>query len=143
MLGINGGELIVLLFLLAFVVGPTRLPTYAAQLAAFVRAAKLHAVAARTQIEREIGDQGSGIDWATLDPRQYDPRRIVRDALLDPVPSPARPRASVDATTAVPGEPLVLAPQPPHPGDPAVPVETTVELLSDLESAPGEGSRTA
>ena len=36
----------------------------------------------RTRIDAEAGD--TGVDWEALDPRKYDPRRIVRDALLEP-----------------------------------------------------------
>jgi hypothetical protein len=40
---------------------------------------------ARTRVDDELGD--TGVDWEALDPRRYDPRRIVRQALLDDPPA--------------------------------------------------------
>ena len=81
MFGINGGELVVLLVLAAVVVGPERLPGYAEQLARWVRALRSTVSTARERVSAELGEDD--VDWAALDPRRYDPRRIVRDALLD------------------------------------------------------------
>lgn len=81
MFGINGGELIILLVVVALVVGPERLPAYAEQLARWARGLRQLASDARARVDSELGD--TGIDWEALDPRRYDPRRIVRDALLD------------------------------------------------------------
>lgn len=94
MLGINGGELLVLLLVAALVIGPERLPAYAEQLAGWVRRLRDVARDARSRIDDELGDTAADVDWAALDPRRYDPRRIVRDALLDD-PGPARSRPSV------------------------------------------------
>jgi sec-independent protein translocase protein TatB len=38
---------------------------------------------ARTRAREELGDSFDDVEWRTLDPRQYDPRRIIRDALTD------------------------------------------------------------
>jgi sec-independent protein translocase protein TatB len=85
--GINGGELIVLLVVIAVVVGPERLPEYAAQLGRWARALKEFVKTAKTRVEDELGEEN--VDWEALDPRQYDPRRIVREALRDePQPAP-------------------------------------------------------
>lgn len=81
MFGINGGELIILLVVVALVVGPERLPAYAEQLARWARGLRQLASDARARVDSELGD--TGIDWEALDPRRYDPRRIVREALLD------------------------------------------------------------
>lgn len=83
MFGINGGEFIVLALLALAVIGPERLPKYAAQLAGLVREARKFAVDARAQVREELGPDFDDVDWRKLDPRQYDPRRIVRDALSD------------------------------------------------------------
>lgn len=83
MLGINGGEFIVLALLALAVIGPERLPQYASQLAGFVREARRFAVDARAQVREELGPDFDDVDWRKLDPRQYDPRRIVRDALSE------------------------------------------------------------
>ncbi|ADG73915.1 twin-arginine translocation protein, TatB subunit [Cellulomonas flavigena DSM 20109] len=91
MFGINGGELLVLLLVAAVVVGPERLPTYAEQLAGWVRRLRDLARDARERVGAELGEDS--VDWEALDPRRYDPRRIVRDALLDEPPprTPSRP----------------------------------------------------
>lgn len=38
---------------------------------------------AKTQISEEMGDDFQELDWKKLDPRQYDPRRIIREALQE------------------------------------------------------------
>lgn len=96
---INGGEFLVLLVVAALVIGPQRLPGYAEQFASLVRRGRDWISQARTRIDDEAGDLG--VDWAALDPRKYDPRRIVRDALLDPEPAgPAAARTTAGAAMA-------------------------------------------
>ncbi len=110
MFGINGAEFVVLLVVAVIVIGPERLPRYAEQLGAFVRTARGFLKDAKSRVDEELGPEVSDVDWSKLDPRQYDPRRIVREALLDdddllgtssrprsasPVPPP--PPAPVDA----------------------------------------------
>jgi sec-independent protein translocase protein TatB len=80
---INGGELVVLLLVALVVLGPERLPQYASQLAGFVRQARSFALRAREQVRSEMGPEFDDVDWQVLDPRRYDPRRIVREALLE------------------------------------------------------------
>jgi sec-independent protein translocase protein TatB len=80
---INGGELVVLLLVALVVLGPERLPQYAAQLAGLVRQARGFALRAREQVRSEMGPEFDDVDWQVLDPRRYDPRRIVREALLE------------------------------------------------------------
>jgi sec-independent protein translocase protein TatB len=82
-LGINGSEFIVLLVVAAVVLGPERLPQYAAQLGRLVRELRRMAQGASQQMREELGPEFDDIDWRKLDPRQYDPRRIVREALAD------------------------------------------------------------
>lgn len=113
MLGINGGELIVLLVVIALVVGPERLPQYAQQLGRWARQLRELANAAKARVDSELGDQG--LDWEALDPRQYDPRRIVREALRDDPPpaAPVRntPRRYPAAAAAATG-PVATGPAP-------------------------------
>ena len=85
MFGINGSEFIVLLVVAAVVLGPERLPQYAQQLARVVRELRRMAQGASEQMREELGPEFDEIDWRKLDPRQYDPRRIVREALSDAV----------------------------------------------------------
>lgn len=110
MIGINGYELLVLAILAVVVLGPERLPEYASQLARLVREVRRMATGAREQLREEVGPEIDEVDWRKLDPRQYDPRRIIKEALLDdfedavkPVsarPAPAPPQAAAGAARA-------------------------------------------
>lgn len=88
MFGINGGEFLVLLLLAVVLVGPERMPRYAADLGRWVRRARGYLTAARDRVTEE-----TGVDWEELDPRRYDPRRIVRDALAEE-PTPPKPKSA-------------------------------------------------
>ena len=99
MIGINGYELLVLAILAVVVLGPERLPEYASQLARLVREIRRMANGARDQLREEVGPEIDEVDWRKLDPRQYDPRRIIKEALLDDFtdaikPVSARPAAA-------------------------------------------------
>lgn len=65
------------------VIGPTRLPEYVEKLKNLIREVRRMASGARETIKEEAGVDLDEIDWKKLDPRQYDPRRIIREALLD------------------------------------------------------------
>jgi sec-independent protein translocase protein TatB len=78
--GISGEKLLILGLIAIFVLGPERLPHYAAQLAKFVKSLKRMAEGAKGQLQTEIGEE---VNWKQLDPRQYDPRRIIREALSE------------------------------------------------------------
>ena len=102
-MGVNGGELLVIALLALLVIGPERLPHYAAQLGRLVREARRMAVGARDQVKAELGPDFDDVDWQKLDPRQYDPRRIVKDALTEiwddePEDTPARSAGAVRGT---------------------------------------------
>lgn len=101
MLGINGLELVVLAIIAVVVLGPERLPEYAAQLARLVRSLRRMATGAREQLREEVGPELDEVDWRKLDPRQYDPRRIIKEALLDDMEDVFKPVSS-GAPTAVP-----------------------------------------
>ncbi len=109
MFGINGGEFLVILLVAVIVIGPNRLPKYAEQLARFTKQARHFVQDARSRVDEELGDEVKDIDWAALDPRRYDPRRIVRDALLDT--DAVRPAAATAAAApTVPDPALTRAP---------------------------------
>ena len=82
-------KLLVIAVLALFLVGPEKLPEYAAKLARFVRAARGMLDDAKDRVREELGPDFDEEEWRKLDPRQYDPRRIIRDALLEP-PEPRR-----------------------------------------------------
>ena len=86
MAGVNGWEFILLIVIAVVVLGPERLPEYAAKLGRLVRQARAMAEGAKGQLREQMGPEFDDIDWRQYDPRQYDPRRIVREALLDPSP---------------------------------------------------------
>ena len=91
MLGINGGEAIILVLLVLFVIGPERLPEYAEKLKELVKALKRYATGATEELKETLGPELADVDWRKLDPRQYDPRTIVRQALLEDDDEPAAP----------------------------------------------------
>ena len=86
MLDVNGWEFVLLIVLAVVILGPERLPEYAAKLAHLVRQARAMAEGAKGQLREQMGPEFDDINWRQYDPRQYDPRRIVREALLDPSP---------------------------------------------------------
>ena len=108
MFGVNGWEVVLLALIAVFVLGPDRLPEYAAKLAHGIRRLRVMAEGAKDQLKDQLGPEYEDINWRQYDPRQYDPRRIVREALFDPppdaedvgVPTPAV--VSHDPTLATP-----------------------------------------
>ena len=82
MFGVNGWEIVLLALIAVFVLGPDRLPDYAAKLARGIRKLRVMAEGAKGQLKDQLGPEYGDINWRQYDPRQYDPRRIVREALL-------------------------------------------------------------
>jgi sec-independent protein translocase protein TatB len=95
--GLTIEKLVVIGVIAALLIGPDRLPRYAALLAQMLGRGRELLGTAKERMRDELGDD---VDWRTLDPRQYDPRRIIREALLDDVPSPPRPAPPVRAAGA-------------------------------------------
>lgn len=58
---------------------------------------------ARETIKEEAGVDLDAVDWKKLDPRQYDPRRIIREALLDDDDDSASSSAAPAISTATAG----------------------------------------
>lgn len=120
MFGISGAEAIFILIVALVVIGPERLPEYAQKLKEFIRAAKRYATGAREDLRETLGPEFSDVDWRKLDPRQYDPRVIVREALLED--DEQRPTHGSTSATAPPGpgaaRPEWLAPGQRPPFDP-------------------------
>lgn len=90
MFGLTMDKAILLLVLAGMLIGPGRLPLVAAKIGGWARAAREYAESARRRVQNEVGDDFD-VDWRSLDPRQYDPRRIIREA-LDSDESPQPPR---------------------------------------------------
>ena len=83
-MGFGFEKLLVIGVIALFLVGPEKLPDYAARLARFVRTARRMIDDAKDRVKEEMGPDFDEEEWRKLDPRQYDPRRIIRDALLEP-----------------------------------------------------------
>ena len=99
--GLTFEKLLLIGIIAVFLLGPERLPYYAAQLAKLVKRLRSFANGARDRMREEMGPDFDEIDWKKLDPRQYDPRRIIRDALLeDDEPAPKLQRAPVESAYA-------------------------------------------
>ena len=86
--GLTFDKLLIVAVIAAFVIGPERLPAYAAKLGQLVRSLRDFANGAKDRMRDEMGPEFDEVDWKKLDPRQYDPRRIIREALLE---DPATP----------------------------------------------------
>ncbi|WP_404448289.1 twin-arginine translocase TatA/TatE family subunit [Microbacterium marinum] len=116
MFGLSLEKLVLVAFVAAMIIGPSRLPALAQRLGELIRAFRSIVDAARARAETEVGLTAD--DWRSLDPRQYDPRRIVREALVPdsaaPEPSeevadlPATPRARSTRVTGSSGHPRRL-----------------------------------
>ncbi len=81
--GLTPDKLIIIAIIAVFLIGPDRLPGYAAQLARLVKQMRRFADGAKDRMREEMGDEYDEVDWRKLDPRQYDPRRIIREALTE------------------------------------------------------------
>lgn len=103
-LGLTFEKVLVIAAVAAFLIGPERLPRYAEMLARLVKRAREFAQGAQNRVREEMGPEFDEVDWRKLDPRQYDPRRIIREALLeDDAPAPA------------PNPTVIAPPRPSHP----------------------------
>ena len=83
MFGISGGEAIIILIVALVIIGPERVPEYAQKLKEMVKAVRGYATGATEDLKETLGPEFSDLDWRKLDPRQYDPRVIVREALRE------------------------------------------------------------
>ncbi|MCM3656178.1 sec-independent translocase [Agromyces mediolanus] len=106
MFGLTFEKLLIIGVIAVFLLGPERLPHYAAQLGRLVRSLRDLASGAKDRMREEMGPDFDDVDWKKLDPRQYDPRRIIREALsdVDPfaeeAPKPVVARAAVNENSA-------------------------------------------
>ncbi|WP_125131700.1 Sec-independent protein translocase TatB [Microbacterium sp. 10M-3C3] len=105
--GITIEKLLLIGVIAALLIGPERLPRYAESLARLANRAREMMQGARTRMRDEMGPDFDEVDWRKLDPRQYDPRRIIREALLDDAPTAtvrtmAAAGAAAAATAAAP-----------------------------------------
>lgn len=80
MLDLSIGKLLVIGVLALFLIGPDKLPQYAAVLGRWVRVARGMADDAKRRMGAELGPEFEDVDWASLDPRRYHPRRLLMEA---------------------------------------------------------------
>ena len=90
--GLTFEKLLLIGLIAVILIGPDRLPGYAAQFGRLIRSLRDMANGAKTRMREEMGPDYDDVDWKKLDPRQYDPRRIIREALVDN-PTPTKPVA--------------------------------------------------
>lgn len=102
MFGLTFEKLLLIGIIAVFLLGPDRLPYYAQKLADLVKTVRRMASGARDRMREELGPDFDDVDWQKLDPRQYDPRRIIREALLEDEPAPqvVRPKTPVESPAA-------------------------------------------
>src|SRR3954470_18295666 len=96
-MGLTFEKLLLIAVLAVVLLGPDRLPRYAAQLARLVKSLKAFTEGAKVRMREEMGPEFDEVDWKKLDPRQYDPRRIIREALLEE--SPGEPAGAIKPVT--------------------------------------------
>jgi sec-independent protein translocase protein TatB len=74
------GKLLVIGVVALFFISPEKLPLYAAQLGRWVRVARSLTDEAKQRVAAEMGPGFEDVDWATLDPRRYSPKRLLAEA---------------------------------------------------------------
>ncbi|AZS41106.1 Sec-independent protein translocase protein TatB [Microbacterium oxydans] len=98
--GLTFEKLLLIGLIAVLIIGPERLPRAAESFSRMVRKAGEYLRATKSRVREEMGPEIDDVDWRKLDPRQYDPRRIIRDALMEE-PQPATPMQAT-ATIAEP-----------------------------------------
>lgn len=98
--GLTFEKLLLIGLIAVIIIGPERLPALAAQFARLIRGLRDLANGAKERMREEMGPDYDDVDWKKLDPRQYDPRRIIREALLEDEAPATRPGAAGAAGAA-------------------------------------------
>ncbi|NYF18235.1 sec-independent protein translocase protein TatB [Microbacterium sp. AK009] len=106
MFGLTFEKLFVVAVLAALIIGPHRLPQMARRAGEVLRGLRAFVESTRTQAENDLGVPLDRARWETVDLRQYDPRRIVRDA-LEGAPPPGTQAAATGQTAGEPASPGV------------------------------------
>jgi sec-independent protein translocase protein TatB len=89
--GLSFEKVLIIAVIAALLIGPQKLPEYAASLARLVKRVRQMADSAQERVREEMGPDFEDLDWRKMDPRQYDPRRIIREALLEEETVPVKP----------------------------------------------------
>ncbi|WP_394771396.1 Sec-independent protein translocase TatB [Lacisediminihabitans sp.] len=102
MFGLTFEKLLLIGVIAVILIGPANLPRYASGLATMVRGLRRLLDTAKERVRDEMGPEFDEMDWKSLDPRQYDPRSIIRQALLNDDPEEAAPRTPVGTSPSAP-----------------------------------------
>ncbi|WP_285137560.1 twin-arginine translocase TatA/TatE family subunit [Microbacterium sp. lyk4-40-TSB-66] len=96
--GLTIEKLMLIGLIAVMIIGPERLPAAAESLRRTIQQVRRLARTAQERVREELGPEVADVDWQRLDPRQYDPRRIIREALLTEPEAP--PAAGATAAPA-------------------------------------------
>lgn len=156
MFGLTLDKLMLVAILAAVLIGPSRLPVYARQLADLLRSFRQFLEVTRVRAEQDLNLTRE--EWEALDPRRYDPRHVVREAFTepasgttavapaaDPVDEPVDPRV-VQAADIRPGQRYLVSGPAAHPRRILIaslpeddPRRIAAEVVLEVEvAAPGE-----
>ena len=117
MFDIGAGEFIALAIVALIVLGPEKLPRYAAEAARMLARIREVATSARDDVRRELGPEFQDISFGDLNPRS-----LVRKHLLDPIDidsiDPFDAKGDKPAARRGPGEAPVPPAAGPAPYDP-------------------------
>ncbi|WP_047523068.1 twin-arginine translocase TatA/TatE family subunit [Microbacterium sp. ZOR0019] len=81
--GLTFEKMLLIGLIAVLIIGPERLPRAAESFSRMVRKAGEYLRDTKSRMRQEMGPEIDDVDWRKLDPRQYDPRRIIRDALFE------------------------------------------------------------
>ena len=116
MFGLTFEKLFLVAIIAGFVLGPQRLPGYAHRLGRAVRTLRHFVDSTRSTAEAEMGVPLRRSEWESLDLRQYDPRRIVADALRENDTATATdPDLVAEAARVRPGQKYLITGPSSHP----------------------------
>ncbi|MDP9636130.1 sec-independent protein translocase protein TatB [Rhodococcus cercidiphylli] len=116
MFGLTFEKLFLVAIIAGFVLGPQRLPGYAHRLGRVVRTLRHFVDSTRSTAEAEMGVPLRRSEWESLDLRQYDPRRIVADALREnDTATPTDPDLVAEAARVRPGQKYLITGPSSHP----------------------------
>ncbi|WP_032386540.1 Sec-independent protein translocase subunit TatA/TatB [Rhodococcoides fascians] len=122
MFGLTFEKLFLVAIIAGFVLGPQRLPGYAHRLGRAVRTLRHFVDSTRSTAEAEMGVPLRRSEWESLDLKQYDPRRIVADALRkndalreNDTATPADPELVAEAARVRPGQKYLITGPSSHP----------------------------
>jgi sec-independent protein translocase protein TatB len=132
-LGLTFEKLLLVAIVAGVLIGPQRLPHSAHELARLVRSLRDVVETARERAEQDTGVSLQRSEW---DLSQYDPRRIVRDAMREP--SVVRDDPADRASRVRPGQRYVVTGSVAHPR--RVPIDS-LPVDDPRRVAAGEGPR--